>query len=221
MTDWEEEVARHRGSRGFFSTFLLMVALTTLPLLFPNKEQLEAEGWLVPLLLLIEFAVIVPLYLKFFKNRTSCGMGNFRLPTFCGLLLVILALQLVVPYWLGITQTENWIVEQVSLQGKAFYLTQFALIFLAPVYEEIVFRGCLFGAFQAWFANRKIWAAVATSVLFALLHTQYADVRVMIILFFVSLTLVAARIKSNGLLMPIALHSTMNGIVLALSYWGL
>ncbi|RZV01932.1 UNVERIFIED_ORG: hypothetical protein EOZ59_1896 [Serratia quinivorans] len=221
MTDWDKEIARHKETKGFFSTLLLMVALTFLPLLFPNREKLEAEGWLVPILLVIEFVVIVPLYLKFYKNRPSFGAGNFKPATFFGFLLIILALQFVAPALLGISKTESWVIEQVSLQGNVFFLVQLTLIILAPIYEEIVFRGCLYGAFQTWFAGGKIGAAIVTSFLFALLHTQYADARMLLILFCISLTLIAARVRSNGLLMPISLHIAMNGIVLGVSYWAI
>ena len=72
---------------------------------------------------------------------------------------------------------------QVSLHNYAFWLTNLSLIFLVPVYEEIVFRGCLFNAFRYWF-NDKVWAtSLIVSTLFALMHTQYADIRTLLMLF--------------------------------------
>jgi membrane protease YdiL (CAAX protease family) len=54
------------------------------------------------------------------------------------------------------------------------------------------------------------------SVIFALMHTQYVDLRTLLMLFLVSQVLILARVKSNGLLMPVSLHIVMNGTVIAL-----
>lgn len=51
---------------------------------------------------------------------------------------------------------------------------------------------------------------------FAIMHTQYVDLRTLLMLFLVSQVLITARLKSNGLLMPILLHIVMNGTVVAL-----
>lgn len=40
-----------------------------------------------------------------------------------------------------------------------------------------------------------------------------AEIRTFIVLFLVSLTLSAARVKSRGLLMPVLLHILMNAVV--------
>lgn len=57
---------------------------------------------------------------------------------------------------------------------------------------------------------------MVVSVIFAIMHTQYVDLRTLLMLFLVSQVLILARLKSNGLLMPILLHIVMNGTVIAL-----
>jgi membrane protease YdiL (CAAX protease family) len=42
------------------------------------------------------------------------------------------------------------------------------------------------------------------------------DLRTLLMLFLVSQVLIIARLKSNGLLMPVILHIAMNGTVIAL-----
>ncbi|MDH8335465.1 CPBP family intramembrane metalloprotease, partial [Klebsiella pneumoniae] len=66
-----------------------------------------------------------------------------------------------------------------------------------PIYEEIVFRGCLFNSFKFWFNGNVYGSAVVTSFLFAVMHLQYSDIRTFVMLFLVSLTLIVARVKSN------------------------
>ncbi|MCT7052158.1 CPBP family intramembrane glutamic endopeptidase, partial [Salmonella enterica] len=80
------------------------------------------------------------------------------------------------------------------------------IILAVPVYEEIVFRGCLFNVFQFWFRNNVYGAGVAVALLYSVAHFQYADIRSFIMLFLMSLTLTVARVKGRGLLMPIVLH---------------
>lgn len=91
-----------------------------------------------------------------------------------------------------------------------------SLIFIAPVYEEMIFRGCLFNAFQYWFKDKTRLTSAVVSAIFALMHTQYVDFRTLLLLFIVSLVLIYARIKSNGILMPIMLHILMNGTVVGM-----
>ena len=57
---------------------------------------------------------------------------------------------------------------------------------------------------------------MVVSAIFAVMHTQYVDLRTLLMLFIVSQVLILARLKSNGLLMPILLHILMNGTVIAL-----
>ncbi|MDT3249601.1 CPBP family glutamic-type intramembrane protease [Serratia sp. root2] len=62
-------------------------------------------------------------------------------------------------------------------------------------------------------------ASLVTSFLFAMLHTQYTDIRTLIILFIVSIILIVARIISKGVMTPVLLHMTMNGCVMGLGYF--
>ena len=89
---------------------------------------------------------------------------------------------------------------------------------LVPVYEEIVFRGCLFNSFKFWFNDNIYISAIVTSVIFSALHLQYTDFRTFLMLFLVSLVLISAKIKSDGLLMPILLHMSMNAVIAGIQY---
>lgn len=209
-------IARTNAVAGCFSMFLLMFGLTFTPLFFPASQVLLAKGLLFPLLFLLEFVVLVPLYYFFFRKRDGLGKGIFSVRRFTFLFVGLLIIQLILPWFLGLRQTEAWVTSQVSLNSYALWLSTLTLIFIAPVYEEIVFRGCLFNAFQYWFNNKTWLSSVVVSVIFAVMHTQYVDLRTLLMLFLVSQVLILARLKSNGLLMPITLHIAMNGTVIAL-----
>ncbi|WP_353739691.1 CPBP family intramembrane glutamic endopeptidase [Yersinia nurmii] len=108
--------------------------------------------------------------------------------------------------------------EQVSLRGYISIINPLLLIFIVPIYEGIIFRGCLFGAFAYWFNDNICWSAIVTSRVFVVTHTQYVDMMTLFLLFLISLVLSVARVKSKSLLIPITPHIAMNGIGLGFQY---
>ncbi|SUF54976.1 membrane protein [Salmonella enterica] len=198
--------------------FMLFFGITFTPLLFKSSGELMVRGLMVPILITLEFLLIVPLYYFFFRRREGLGAGTFRLKTFLGLFLIILLIQYLFPYLSGVSKAENWSASQIELENYVFWLNTILIILAVPVYEEIVFRGCLFNVFQFWLRNNVYSAAVAISLLFSAVHLQYTDIRSFIMLFLVSLTLTVARVKSRGLLMPVLLHIIMNTVVTGTQY---
>lgn len=211
-------IARTRAVNGCFSMFLLMFLITFIPLFIENRVVLMQQGLLLPMLYGMEFVVIFTLYLLFFRRREGLGKGEFKRHDFALLLFMLLAIQFILPRLMGVEKTEAWVTDQVALPNVILALNAALLIFIVPVYEEIVFRGCLFNALMYWFNDKVIWAALTLSVIFAVLHTQYTDWRTLAALFLISLVLTAARVRSKGIYLPVALHMAMNGVVMATSY---
>jgi len=83
-----------------------------------------------------------------------------------------------------------------------------AVVVLAPVAEEIVYRGFLL----PWFASAlgSGPALVVTSLVFGLAHSHYGWF--MLVPAFHGLVLGWARLRSGGVLAPILLHAAINGI---------
>jgi len=202
-----------------FSMFLLLVAITFYPLIIPDKVALLESGLLLPILYLIEFSIITPLYIIFFGKHYEMGFGNFSFRQFLVFIFLILLTQLAGAYILDIRKAENWMMEQDSVKGGLFLLNFIMLMFIVPIYEELVFRGCLLAALLTFFRGNIYIASLVTSFLFAMLHTQYTDIRTLIILFIVSIILIVARIISKGVMTPVFLHMTMNGCIMGLGYF--
>lgn len=213
-----EHIEKTKSVSGCFSMFLLMVAITFTPALLKKHTALITHETLLPLMYVTEFIILIPLYFLFFKKRPGLGRGTCNVRLFFLLLSIILLLQFIAPWLLGIRKTEEWMVSQITLEDYYFWLNNIMLIFIVPVYEEIVFRGCLFNALKYWFNENVYLSAVLVSVLFSILHTQYSDIRTLFILFLVSLVLIFARVKSNGILMPVILHIMMNMVVIGVQY---
>ncbi|MDY0927729.1 CPBP family intramembrane glutamic endopeptidase [Enterobacter sp. CFBP8995] len=195
------------------SLFLLMFLLTAFPLLFPNRIELVESGLFLPYGFMVEFFVIVPVYLLKFRKKEGFGIGNFTIMQFVMFFAVILIIQFIIPTVFFDTDEIAVSQQQISLPLYTLILTQISYILVVPVYEEIAIRGGLFGALTV-FSNNKVFSAIITSLIFSLLHTQYSDFKPFFLLYLISLTLVAARVLSKGLLLPVLLHAFMNGIVI-------
>ncbi|WP_310445888.1 CPBP family intramembrane glutamic endopeptidase [Serratia sp. BIGb0234] len=188
-------------------------------MIIPDKVALLESGLLLPILYTLEFFIITPLYVIYFRKLDDMGLGHFSFRQFFVFIFLILLVQLAGAYILDIRKAENWMMEQESVKGGLFWLNFFLLVFIVPIYEELVFRGCLLTAIITFSRGNIYIASLVTSVLFAMLHTQYTDIRSLIILFLVSIILISVRIISRGVMMPVLLHMTMNGCVMGLAYY--
>jgi membrane protease YdiL (CAAX protease family) len=79
---------------------------------------------------------------------------------------------------------------------------------MAPILEEVIFRGFLFKEFSYTFLGT--WGAVVlTSLIWAVIHSQY-DLVYLGIIFITGLLLGVARLYSHTLLVPIVMHILFN-----------
>lgn len=213
-----EYIKRSQAVTGCFAMFVLFFGLTFVPLFIENSRELMVSGYLFPVLFGLEFLVLTPIYCLYFRRREGLGRGQFRSAVCLALFLCILFVQLVLPLFTGTRQTEAWSASQIRLEGHVFWLNAAMMVLAVPVYEEMIFRGCLFSVFRFWFRNNVYAAAVAVSVLFSACHLQYMDWRSFLILFLVSLILVAGRVITGGILMPVVLHMLMNATITGIGY---
>lgn len=87
-------------------------------------------------------------------------------------------------------------------------LLWFGFIIAAPLYEEIFFRGFLFKGIENSRAG-PIGAVIITSLAWSSLHVQY-DFLIIVSIFAGGLLLGWARIKTNSIYIPIAMHVLQN-----------
>lgn len=91
------------------------------------------------------------------------------------------------------------------------------LVVIVPFYEEVFFRGCLFGGICSFFKGGVVLPAMITSLIFCLMHMQNYNIIDQLSLFISSMIFVCARIITKGLFYPVALHSGMNAVFLSLN----
>lgn len=93
----------------------------------------------------------------------------------------------------------------------AWFIAGSLIVLIAPLVEELIFRGLLYGVARR-FAGR--WAAlVATSVLFSAIHLNPAT---MVALFVLSVAMTFAYEKTGSLWTPITMHMIFNGTQFAI-----
>lgn len=80
------------------------------------------------------------------------------------------------------------------------------VVVVAPLCEEIVYRGLLWGAVERLGANRW-WAAAITTVVFALAHFEFSRTPLLLV---VAVPIALARLYTGRLAAPIVAHSVNN-----------
>lgn len=122
---------------------------------------------------------------------------------FCVLVVVMIVFQMLFPDLAGEEQSVGY-----SKTGNDFWqlsLIFFALVIVAPVAEELIMRGLLFGRLRS---KIPFWpTTIMVSLLFALAHGQ---INVGIDVFILSLFLCYVREKSGAIYAPILMHSIKN-----------
>lgn len=204
-------------------------AITTTPLL---NTLCQAVTYITSLVVII----LVPV--KLFKKKASTreDLGLFGLPTWLDLALapagfiayIILAalifsglsvLTAKFPEafaWLNLTQSQD--VGFNYLGTRLDYLLAFlALVIVAPIAEEIIFRGYLYGKLRAKIPGKYslLSSVLLTSLLFALIHGQW---NVGINVFIMSIILCLLRETTGTIYSGILLHMLKNCVAFMLLY---
>jgi membrane protease YdiL (CAAX protease family) len=160
----------------------------------------------------------LPWWIK--KNRTTkeeLGLGRwprwldillapagFFVYVLLSALLIFLATQFLL--FIDFDQIQDTGYSQLS-QHFEFILAMIMLVFIAPIAEEVLFRGYLFGKLRA---HVPVWLAILlTSLLFAVVHGAW---NVGIDVFALSIVLCLLRVISGSLWPSILLHMMKNGL---------
>jgi membrane protease YdiL (CAAX protease family) len=124
--------------------------------------------------------------------------------------MVVSAAMVVVLEALGLDVEPQEI--QRALQTLEPWLAVLAICILAPIAEEIFFRGVVF---NAWLREGgRAWAYLGSSALFAVIHLSLVSV---VPFFLLGLALAWIYRRTGNLLAPIAMHATVNGLSVGLA----
>ncbi len=99
-------------------------------------------------------------------------------------------------------------MQNLVITTDNIFLAILSLCIIAPIFEEIVFRGFLFSRLQYSLLG-KSGAVLATSLIFTAIHSQYQGIE-LITLFTLALLLAMVRLKTNNINYCIAIHMLNN-----------
>lgn len=152
-------------------------------------------------------------YLALKPFSLAIGMGMI------GLLLIFMIGSQALTYMLD--ESPLSFVDPLYQSVSSVWLLVFAMVIVAPIYEELIFRGLLWSAIAEQFTSPSdsspksdhrgaIVASLVTSLIFAVIHLQYGiyEISTIVVL---ALIFCYARIKSGSLILPMLLHIINNG----------
>ena len=148
-------------------------------------------------------------YLALTPFSLAVGMGMI------GLLLLFMIGSQALTYMLD--KSPLAFVDPLYQSVSSVWLLIFAMVIVAPIYEELIFRGLLWSAIAEQFTSPPdtehrgaMVASLVTSLIFAVIHLQYGlyEISTIVVL---ALLFCYARIKSGSLILPMLLHIINNG----------
>ena len=181
------------------------------------------DGTVVSLSIIIGCVLITAITVSVIRLRGSSVRQYLALKSFspavglkmAGLLLIFMITSQALTYFLD--ETPLVFVDPLYQSVSSVWLLVFAMVIVAPLYEELVFRGILWTAITEQFVDSSyskyrgaIVASIVTSLIFAVIHVQYGiyEISTIVVL---ALVFCYARVKSGSLLLPILLHIANNG----------
>ncbi len=197
----------------------------------PGDEELSMEERLtsgILGLLLPAMGLVVVFALRGGSIRDLFGLD--RVPIIrafgTGLGLAILAFPLttfvkfIVVMTTGSTEEPQQLVQEFNNATKdgnwqISALIAASAVIVAPISEEIMFRGSFYPLFTRTFG--RLPSAFFISVVFALMHDTYTDIPSLTVL---SLCFVLAYEATGSLLVPIFMHACFNGVSVLLMMYG-
>lgn len=113
---------------------------------------------------------------------------------------------------------QQGLLDMITRGGVATLLSIVVAVLLAPVIEEVIFRGVLFQALSA--ATGLVPAILLSSLAFALIHLEIAALPYRGALFLLGAWFAASLQRSGSLVVPITAHAAFNGITVTLALMG-
>lgn len=168
-------------------------------------------------------AILLPHTKTLANTWRFLGIRRFSLKDLCQSALLLGVLLLVGEIITRLLAKDPMAFMQTLINQQSLIAMLIAVVVIAPIYEELLFRGLLFGVLKhlktSQITNdnsqhKNILASMISSVLFALVHLQY-DTYGLVLIFVLALFFCYVRVRF-GLLLAIVLHMLNNGIAMSM-----
>lgn len=222
---------RYRGPSIVLLLLMVLVAagVMTAPFgedataLLLGQGELSLAGSIV-LLVSTQLALLAVSWLFVFRPRSLAGWPSWAGPNPIGALRSGFVWGL--PAWLGATVVSALVVlglERLGIQAEPQaaeqallvidpWLAIVAIVVLAPIAEEVFFRGVVFNAWLREAGPR--YGYLGSAILFGVIHLSLVAI---LPIFLLGLALAWVYRRTGNLLAPIAMHATVNGISVGLA----
>ena len=204
---------------------LFLLFLTALGMMPPPEPPAPSVNVLAMLVLQSFLYLMLLLYIYSvvrFKHRLPFWAG-LRWPratsTPVGKFVIAGAALAVLVQILWLPSETKLPIERLFHSQEAVYLLAAFGILVAPLVEEVIFRGFLFAAFErVWGLRSAVWS---TSVLFAAIHVPQlrGGVTAMVAIFGVGLAFSWIRARTGSLAPPYFMHLAYNSTLFVLLYF--
>lgn len=181
-------------------------------------EQVSYDGTLISLATLATFIIGSVLIITIIKFKQHSEIGPYlglTLPSFeetkkwLGIFVLLLIISEFLSYIFEKNQPHEFMV-QAYTTAEPLWLLWVAMVIAAPVFEELFFRGFLLEGFRHSLLGNS-GAIVLTSLLWAVIHTQY-ELYYIVTIFVMGVVLGMARVATGSVLLTIGLHAFVNGL---------
>jgi membrane protease YdiL (CAAX protease family) len=119
-------------------------------------------------------------------------------------------------YTLDIDPVAPWMTD-VYNSATCFSCLMIAVVLIAPLIEELIFRGFVFTGIQARLGS--FWAVIFSSLPWAIIHLQYREWYFIVLIFMLGLLFSIARWRTNSVLVPVAMHMFQNAMASVQMYF--
>ncbi|WP_192459408.1 CPBP family intramembrane glutamic endopeptidase [Musicola keenii] len=190
------------------AVFLAWFALSLLFTVLPGYRALYRAGLATPLLYLaIWLPFVLIAWRQYQKHYGLMPLGKLHPGKSLLPMLALLLLALIHGLF---GKPERWMMSLPQMPSLSLYLLIPTMCLLAPVIEEVIFRGFLLNARLGWGKHATQITVILTSLIFSLSHAQYLSPTTFVWLFVFSIILCQLRLHTNSLLAPIVLHALNN-----------
>lgn len=198
----------------------LVYVLLSFNITFAGIDRTVINAALAAIIYLLTVAIVIGVpWLIQRSETTKEELGVTRLPSWMDILLspagfIVYFFMSAVLVYIGSQVIPNFSIDQTQQTGFShltysyeYILAFMTLIVVAPVAEEVLFRGYLYGKLRKFL---PFWAtALITSVLFGLVHGQW---NVGVDVFALSLVLCSLREMTGAVWAGMLLHMIKNAI---------
>ena len=178
-------------------------------------------GFLSPVIFYLYGNISVVLLLLYYalnlKNRFVLNKKDIKrtLKYFVAFLPVIFIMSFLCKLMLFEYEEQKLVLEIKKNFYNNLFFNFFLIIIVAPIIEEIVFRGLFYKTLKNFIPF--VQASIISSLIFAIIHENILSLT---ILFLLSLYLTCIYERTNSILYPILTHSIFNFLNLLLIYIG-